>query len=215
MSAWNDFVKKIYWEGKKSNPNYEFKNALRSNESSNYRYSGIGKVKPYRYGDTNVIINTNVNHNLYTIFVNRNRKDIEDKYDGYFVEIKIKKVGVNRKFPLLSYVDENGVRMFSNDMVGKTVYIDKIALEDAIEYQKIEFDIIKGYYFNDGFNYKIAETIKYLFNKRVEMKKAKNPIQMVYKELMNSAYGKTILKNTNTDYKYFSSIRDPIEIINK
>ena len=126
------------------------------------------------------------------------------KYDGYFVEIKIKKVGVNRKFPLLSYVDENGVRMFSNEMVGKTVYIDKIALEDAIEYQKIEFDIIKGYYFNDGFNYKIAETIKYLFNKRVEMKKAKNPIQMVYKELMNSAYGKTILKNTNTDYKYFS-----------
>jgi hypothetical protein len=126
------------------------------------------------------------------------------KYDGYFVEIKIKKVGINRKFPLLSYVDENGVRMFSNDMIGKTVYIDKIALEDAIEYQKIEFDIIKGYYFNDGFNYKIAETIKYLFNKRVEMKKIKNPIQMVYKELMNSAYGKTILKNTNTDYKYFS-----------
>jgi hypothetical protein len=126
------------------------------------------------------------------------------KYDGYFVEIKINKVGINRKFPLLSYVDENGVRIFSNDMIGKTVYIDKIALEDAIEYQKIEFDIIKGYYFNDGFNYKIAETIKYLFNKRVEMKKAKNPIQMVYKELMNSAYGKTILKNTNTDYKYFS-----------
>jgi len=126
------------------------------------------------------------------------------KYDGYFVEIKINKVGINRKFPLLSYVDQNGVRMFSNDMVGKTVYIDKIALEDAIEYQKIEFDIIKGYYFNDGFNYKIAETIKYLFNKRVEMKKVKNPIQMVYKELMNSAYGKTILKNTNTDYKYFS-----------
>jgi len=130
-------------------------------------------------------------------------EDIKE-YDGYFVEIVIKKVGINRKFPLLSYVDENGVRMFSNDMIGKTVYIDKIALEDAIEYQKIEFDIIKGYYFNDGFNYKIAETIKYLFNKRAEMKKIKNPIQMVYKELMNSAYGKTILKNTNTDYKYFS-----------
>jgi len=28
MSAWNDFVKKIYWEGKKKNPNYEFKQAL-------------------------------------------------------------------------------------------------------------------------------------------------------------------------------------------
>jgi len=29
MSAWNDFVKKIYWEGKKSNPDYEFKEALK------------------------------------------------------------------------------------------------------------------------------------------------------------------------------------------
>ena len=27
-SAWNMFVKKIYHEGKKSNPNYEFKQAL-------------------------------------------------------------------------------------------------------------------------------------------------------------------------------------------
>ena len=29
MSAWNDFVKKIYWEGKKKNPNYKFKEALK------------------------------------------------------------------------------------------------------------------------------------------------------------------------------------------
>jgi hypothetical protein len=28
MSAWNDFVKKIYWEGKKKNPDYKFKQAL-------------------------------------------------------------------------------------------------------------------------------------------------------------------------------------------
>jgi hypothetical protein len=28
MSAWNDFVKKIYWEEKKKNPNFQFKEAL-------------------------------------------------------------------------------------------------------------------------------------------------------------------------------------------
>jgi hypothetical protein len=28
MSAWNMFVKKIYWEGKKKDKNYEFKQAL-------------------------------------------------------------------------------------------------------------------------------------------------------------------------------------------
>lgn len=28
LSKWNLFVKKIYWEGKKKDSNYEFKNAL-------------------------------------------------------------------------------------------------------------------------------------------------------------------------------------------
>jgi len=29
MSAWNDFVKKIYWENKKKNKNFQFKEALK------------------------------------------------------------------------------------------------------------------------------------------------------------------------------------------
>jgi hypothetical protein len=29
MTAWNDFVKKIYHEGHKANPNYQFKQALK------------------------------------------------------------------------------------------------------------------------------------------------------------------------------------------
>ncbi len=29
MSAWNDFVKKIYWENKKKTPSFQFKDALK------------------------------------------------------------------------------------------------------------------------------------------------------------------------------------------
>jgi hypothetical protein len=29
MSAWNDFVKKIYWENKKKNKDFQFKDALK------------------------------------------------------------------------------------------------------------------------------------------------------------------------------------------
>jgi hypothetical protein len=29
MSAWNDFVTKIYWENKKKNKNFQFKDALK------------------------------------------------------------------------------------------------------------------------------------------------------------------------------------------
>ena len=47
---------------------------------------------------------------------------------------------------------ESGVRMFSNDMVGETVYIDKTGLEDAITFQEIEFQTWDGYCFNEGHN---------------------------------------------------------------
>ena len=41
MSAWNDFVKKIYWEGKKKNPNYKFKQAL---QDASKRKSEMGST---------------------------------------------------------------------------------------------------------------------------------------------------------------------------
>ena len=36
--------------------------------------------------------------------------------------------------------------------MGNTVYIDKTGLEDAITFQEIEFEILDGYYFNEGHN---------------------------------------------------------------
>ena len=89
--------------------------------------------------------------------------------------------------------------MFSNDVVGETIYTDKTALEDAIQFQDIDFEILDGYYFNEGHNDKIKYVIKHLYTKRKELKSSKNPAQMVVKELMNSMYGKTILKPIETE----------------
>ena len=93
--------------------------------------------------------------------------------DGYFIRVKITKVGKSRKFPLLSKRTESGVRMFSNDMVGETVYIDKAALEDAITFQELEFEILDGYYFNKGHNNKIIKTVRHLYSMRSDFKKKK------------------------------------------
>ena len=49
---------------------------------------------------------------------------------------------------LLSKHTESGVRMFSNDIVGETVYIDKASLENSTTCQEIEFDMLDGYYIN-------------------------------------------------------------------
>lgn len=114
--------------------------------------------------------------------------------DGLFVKIKILEVGIKRDFPLMSYKNEEGVRIFSNDMIGKEIYVDKISLEDLIEFQDVKFEIIKGYYYDEGHNEKSLEVMRYIFYKRVELKKVKNPAELVFKLIMNSAYGKNIQK---------------------
>lgn len=116
-----------------------------------------------------------------------------NKQDGYFVKIRINKVNKHLKFPLLSK-KYDGVREFTNKVEGQVIYMDKISLEDTIKFQNIEFDILQGYYFNEGRNNKITNVIKNLYDERVKLKQQKNPAQIVYKLLLNSVYGKTILK---------------------
>ena len=136
--------------------------------------------------------------------------DIIKNFDGYFIEINIKDVKKTYKFPLMSKVNENsGVREFLNSHRG-SYYVDKISLEELIEYHNIDFDIIRGYYYNDGRNYKIKETITYLFEERLKQKKEKNPIQEVYKLLMNSIYGKTLLKFDPKEIRYISNEEDAL-----
>jgi hypothetical protein len=59
--------------------------------------------------------------------------DFIKKQDGYFVDIVIKSVGKTFNFPLMSSKNEDGIRMFSNDMIGKTLRVDKYTLEDLID----------------------------------------------------------------------------------
>jgi hypothetical protein len=125
------------------------------------------------------------------------------KQNGYFVDIVVTAVGIHRAFPLLSAKNDGGVRVFSNDMIGKTVRVDKITLEDLIQFQDIQFNVVRGYYFNDGFNTKVIDTIKYLFNERLNKKKEKNPAEVIYKLIMNSSYGKSIMKPVDSESRFF------------
>ena len=119
--------------------------------------------------------------------------------DGYFIKIKITDVGIHRHFSLMSEVNENGVRVFHNDMVGKELYIDRTGLEDLITFQDVKFEVLLGYYYDEGRNPLIRKVIKRVFDLRLQLKKEKNEAQLVYKLIMNSAYGKTILKPINTE----------------
>jgi hypothetical protein len=123
--------------------------------------------------------------------------------DGYFIDIVITGVGIKRKFPLMSYKNDSGVRVFTNDMIGRTIRVDKYTLEDIIQFQQITFDVVRGYYFNEGFNTKVRDVIMTIFNKRLDAKKQGNPVEMVYKLIMNSGYGKSIMKPVETESRFF------------
>lgn len=131
--------------------------------------------------------------------------DFLQKQDGYFIEIKILSIGKKYKFPLMSFKDENNIRCFSNDMEGKIINVDKTQLEDLINFHKIKFEVIRGFYYDEGRNMKLAPIIKTLFNERKQKKKEKNPIQNTYKLLLNSPYGKTLLKPIEDEIKYISA----------
>jgi hypothetical protein len=137
-----------------------------------------------------------------------------DKYDGYFICIRIKKVNKRLQFPLCSYVDEKGVRIFTNDLEGRIIYIDKIGLEDFIHYQEAEYEFINGYYYDQGHNPQIKETIQYLFTQRLKYKKEDNPLQLVFKECMNSSYGKSYMKPIESDIEYIKT-EDFVTFVNR
>jgi hypothetical protein len=127
--------------------------------------------------------------------------DTIQRYDGYFIEIKIIEVKKHRDFPLMSRITDAGVREWTNCMAGETFYCDKIMLEDLIEHHGLVFEIIRGYYYDEGRNCCLKEKIEHLFNKRLEAKKEGNPIEVVYKLMMNASYGKTLMKPFEDDSK--------------
>lgn len=80
----------------------------------------------------------------------------------YYITVRVLEIKTNLNFPLQSKC-KDGIRMFTNDLIGDTLYVDKIALEDFIEYHQATVEILEGYYFKTG-NNKIQEVITNMFN---------------------------------------------------
>ena len=138
-----------------------------------------------------------------------------NKQSAFVVEIIIKKVNKKYPFPLIIQKDINGLNLNDDHIEdnnsfavgtkgagGIKMVVDDIYLNDLINFQKIEFDIIRGYYWDGKKDYTIQKVITKIFNKRVEYQREKNPLQLLYKLIMNSCYGKTIQKPIKSEHKY-------------
>jgi hypothetical protein len=99
-----------------------------------------------------------------------------------------------RHFPLI-----NTGEGYHNELC--RMFVDHITLEDLIEFQKIDCKVIRGYFYKNRRDLRIRSVVEGLFNLRLKYKNEGNPTQEIIKLILNSIYGKTILKPIETDVK--------------
>lgn len=126
-----------------------------------------------------------------------------DRWDGFFIRIRVLGFGgMRRRFPILSYRTSSGGRKYSDgdDIIGKEIYVTKIELEDALYFYQggFRYELLQGLYFDEGRNDLVSDVMKELYQRRRKYKAQKNPVQQVLKLVMNSCYGRTILKPIDT-----------------
>lgn len=134
----------------------------------------------------------------------------EKPISTYVVEIQITSINKHLAFPCVVYKDKRTNTNRNDDSeiaIGKTAVVDNITLEDWIKYNGLECKIIRGYKWTGEKSFLIRDVIQNLHLLRCEYKKTHNPLQLVIKLIMNSAYGKCIQKpiTTNLVFKKYQT----------
>ena len=150
-------------------------------------------------------------HRLYTVqgkpvVISKTELNYEflSKQGAYIVEILVTGIHKHYPFPLIVKKTKDG--NLNDDKFDKPfkMIVDNIYLEDLIEFQKIDFELVRGYYWPGKREYHIQKEIQKIFEKRLEYKSQDNPLQNLYKLIMNSCYGKTIERPIEKDFKYIN-----------
>jgi hypothetical protein len=135
-----------------------------------------------------------------------------DKFNHYTITIKINKIRKKQQISFISMKNDDGILEYINKVPegGYTCVVDKITLDDYIKFHKIKYEIIDGVYWDSGVNKNWGKIIKNMYDDRLEeknkMKNGKtetertsgNVMQNLIKLMLNSAYGKTIMKKSKT-----------------
>ena len=90
--------------------------------------------------------------------------------DGFFVELKVINIGKHRQFPMMNIMTTDGTRKYTDkidDFIGNHIYVDREMLSILEDYHQIEYELVRGYYFDEGHNDKINDVIKEVFKNRL------------------------------------------------
>lgn len=131
-------------------------------------------------------------------------KRVSDKnrvdYQYAILTVRIKSVGKHQQIPFIAHKGD-GVINYLNEPPPESIIIDIITLQDYVKFHKIEYEILDGIYWEGNFNNKMGELVQKLFNERLKYKKSNPALAETIKLMLNSSYGKTIMKKANTEVK--------------
>jgi hypothetical protein len=131
-------------------------------------------------------------------------KRVSDKnrvdYQYAILTVKIKSVNKTQQIPFIAHKGD-GVINYLNEPPPEAIIIDNITLQDYIKFHDIQYEILDGVYWEGNFNKKMGELVQTLFNERLKYKKSNPALAETIKLMLNSSYGKTIMKKANTEVK--------------
>jgi len=117
-------------------------------------------------------------------------------YFHYMVRIHISAINKFQQIPLVSVKVKSGsIKKYNmGDIPEETFVVDKVTLEDWIEFCRIEFELIEELFWDNGGIHECADTITDLKQLRDEYKREGNDLQQDVKLIMNMGYGTLVLK---------------------
>jgi hypothetical protein len=121
--------------------------------------------------------------------------------------VKINKVNKKQQMPFIAHKGD-GVINYTNEAPVEQIIIDSITLQDYIKFHNIEYEVLDGVYWEGNFNNKMGELVRNLFDERMKYKKEKPALAETIKLMLNSSYGKTIMKKTNFITKMIGQNKD-------
>lgn len=128
------------------------------------------------------------------------------KHDYSVLTVKIHKVNKNQQIPFIAHRNDESIE-YLNEAPDKEIVIDSTTLEDYINFHSIEYTILDGVYWSNGVNKTMGQLINNLFNERLKYKKSNPTLANVVKLMLNSAYGKTIIKKSTCQKNIIKSSR--------
>ena len=124
------------------------------------------------------------------------------QFDGFTVACKVTAIGKPLHFPLLCYKDKEGCHWTNQARPNDVLVLNEIDMRNLVEFQDAEITLIDGYVWDQGKDFTCRTEMQRLFDLRLAAKKLGNPIQETIKLIINSAYGKSVLKFINKEKTY-------------